>query len=230
MIRNIFIVFFSMTHLFAVNERDKICRQGIYRQYQEIQNSKQLLNPFKPHMHRLRVLCRQCPSVLHLGSIVTAATLSIFLGMTDVEMKDKQFLAVGRPCTNISELKKLNRWARDLKIKFNYIEKNTCLIEPLDADLLFVDSDHRYAHLSLELENMHQKISKYIFIHHTGSPWGLVDEQNYFIDDFAYPEWIDCSKRGLRAAVQDFLNRHPEWQKDEENANSHGFTILKRLK
>jgi hypothetical protein len=231
MLRPIFIVCVLAVHqLFSYQEIDKIYRQEIYFQYRDCQKLEPLLNPFSAHMHRLRVIVRECTSVMEFGQIGKAATLSIFLGLTDGEQESTHYFGVSRHAVDFNVLKKWNRWARGLNIKFSFLNRNTCLVEPQSFDLLFIDSDHRYAHLSLELENMHSKIGKYIFLHHTGSPWGFADEQNYFVDDFVYPEWIEKTKKGLRAAVEDFLNRHPEWQKYEENANSHGFTILKRIK
>ncbi|MBM3194746.1 MAG: class I SAM-dependent methyltransferase [Chlamydiae bacterium] len=229
--RLLFVACIFFAHqLLSLDEIDKICRQEIYFQYRDFKKLEPLLNPFSAHMQRLRVIVRECQSVMEFGRIGKATTLSIFLGLTDGELKNTQYCGVSRHAVDFHQLKRWNRWARGLNIEFSFLNKNTCLIEPQSFDLLFIDSDHRYAHLSLELENMHSKIGKYIFLHHTGSPWGYRDEQNYFIDDFVYPDWIEKTKKGLQAAVDDFLNRHPEWQKYEENANSHGFTILKRIK
>lgn len=225
-----FIILLKGHFIFSGQDIDYVSRSEIYEEYRYCSKLEQMLNPFKQHMLRLRLLARECSSAIEFGVLEESYSLSILLGLSDNELGNKRYTNVDKTRPEIQTLKKFSRWARGLNIKFIFLNKNTCLMEPQSFDLLFIDSDHRYAHLSLELENMHSKIEKYIFLHHTGTPWGYRDEQNYFIDDFVYPEWIEKTKQGLKAAVDDFLNRHPEWEKYEENANSHGFTILKRIK
>ena len=225
-----FILLLKSNLIYSVQDIDYVSRSEIYEEYRSFSKLEPMLNPFKQHMLRLRLLAGECSSVIEFGAIGESHTLSILIGLSDNEFVDKKYTNVNRTRPETQTLKKISRWTRGLNIKFHFVHKNTCLMEPQNFDLLFIDSDHRYAHLTLELENMQGKIKKYIFLHHTGSPWGYRDEQNYFIDDFVYPDWIEKTKKGLRAAVDDFLSRHPEWEKYEENANSHGFTILKRIK
>ena len=96
------------------------------------------------------------------------------------------------------------------------------------AEMLFIDSLHTYCHLTYELEKFSPKISKVIAMHDTSEPWGDADDSDYRGDYSEYPLYIDRSKKGLWSAVEDFLERHPEWILQERLFNNHGFTILRR--
>ena len=96
------------------------------------------------------------------------------------------------------------------------------------TDFLFIDSLHTYAHLTYELEKFSPHIAKYIAMHDTSDDWSYTDDTQYRGDYSEYPENIDRTKRGLWPAVEDFLERHPEWVLEARYFNCYGFTILKR--
>jgi cephalosporin hydroxylase len=102
-------------------------------------------------------------------------------------------------------------------------------IEIPSTDLLFIDSLHTYCHLTYELEKFSPHVRKYIAMHDTSEPWGTVDDTEYGGDYSEYPAAFDREKRGLWAAVEDFLSRHPEWRLLERRLNNHGFTVLERV-
>jgi hypothetical protein len=96
------------------------------------------------------------------------------------------------------------------------------------VDMLFIDSLHTYCHLTCELEKFSPKVGKYIAMHDTSAPWGMMDDDQYHGDYSEYEPSFDRTKRGLWPAVVDFLGRHPEWSLYQRNLYSHGFTVLGR--
>jgi len=67
-------------------------------------------------------------------------------------------------------------------------------------------------------------------MHDTSDPWGTIDDFQQYSGDYSeYPPEIDRTKRGLWAAVEDFLVRHPEWKLRERRLNCHGLTTLERI-
>lgn len=107
------------------------------------------------------------------------------------------------------ELERLNNLAKDrlethgLK-NFNY--------DISETDLLFLDDEHTYANLTVELETYADKVKKYILIHDT-EIFGEIGEDG---------------GKGLKIAINDFLQNRPEWNLQNHATNNNGLTILSR--
>lgn len=81
-----------------------------------------------------------------------------------------------------------------------------------ETDLLFLDDEHTYANLTVELEETADKVKKYIVIHDTET-FGEIGEDQ---------------KEGLKKAIDDFLSNRPEWKLQSHLSNNNGLTILHR--
>lgn len=182
------------------------------------------------HLPVFRKLAMECSSVVEIGIRRIVSTWGILQGLSENPSPSRSYLGIdiAHPPPELFTIAKL--LANDHGITFTFWEKNDMEIDIPPAEFLFIDSLHTYCHLTYELEKFSSKISKYIALHDTSEPWGECDEDIYTGDYSEYPKTIDRSKRGLWAAVEDFLAAHPDWVLHERLYNSHGLTILKREK
>lgn len=180
------------------------------------------------HLPHLRQLARECSSVVEIGVRSLVSTWGILLGLSESSFTHRTYTGIDLhyPPTNkyfIAE------WlAGRHGISFQFWKVNDMDIEIAETDFLFIDSLHTYCHLTYELEKFSPFVRKYIAMHDTSPPWGYCDDAEYAGDYSEYPATIDRNKRGLWQAVEDFLERHPDWSLYERYYNNHGFTILKR--
>lgn len=78
------------------------------------------------------------------------------------------------------------------------------------TDLLFVDSNHKYPHVRMELFNYQKFIRRWIIMHDT-------DPQR----DIRYGD-------GVCKAMNEFLEAHEGWYIKERFENNNGLTVLER--
>jgi len=92
-------------------------------------------------------------------------------------------------------------YAKLHKIKFELREASSLEIEPVFADLLFIDSTHTDEHAEQELERHGDNISKYILLHDIGA---------------------------VSKAVDDFVNKRKKWTRLPDIQEWPGLGIIKR--
>ena len=181
------------------------------------------------HLKHLRRLAGESEIVVELGTRGMVSTLGLLMGLQENSKSVKKYLGVDLSYPDKTILNQIHRFARSARVDFQFILANDLEIDPVECDLLFIDTLHTYRQLTLELEKFSPKVKKYIAMHDTDEPWGWEDEPNFTDVTNNYPDWINPTKRGLFEAVEDFLARHPEWVKQEQHTNCHGFTVLKRV-
>jgi hypothetical protein len=101
------------------------------------------------------------------------------------------------------------------------------------VDLLFVDSWHIYGHLKRELETSHSYVNKYIIMHDTQIDKLVGEsvrcEQNIEkqSEESGYP--VEEIVQGLWPAIEEFLEKNPEWRIKEVFENNNGLTVLEKV-
>jgi hypothetical protein len=119
-----------------------------------------------------------------------------------------------------------------LDAKLNIVSDIKC--EREQTDLLFIDTWHIYGQLKKELDYWNAYTNKYIILHDTTvDEWqGESIRSNLDIYSQSASSGIPVSEivRGLWPAVEEFLEKHPEWTLHERFTNNNGLTVLKRKK
>lgn len=151
------------------------------------------------HLPKLRELAAEGRTAVEFGvrtgrSTVGILQAGVFLTSYDIA-----------PCEearkNIAPLAK-GRWA--------FIQDDSVKVRIPRCDLLFIDSDHTYEHLRLELGLHESRVRRYIAMH----------------DTYAHDNLPMAA--GLRRAIGEFLDDHAAWEKCYESQESFGFTVLRR--
>lgn len=97
-----------------------------------------------------------------------------------------------------------DKYAADNSIDYAISEDDTlkCVLD--SVDLLYIDTLHRYEHLTKELARHADKARKYIVFHDTHA------------------------QQGLKRAVQEFVQQHSEWSIVTDCQEHVGFMTIKR--
>ncbi len=98
--------------------------------------------------------------------------------------------------------------AMEAGIDFDFVKKSSLEIEIPEVDMLFIDTLHTYDQLTAELERHHSKVKKFIAMHDTN---------------------LEGDPDNMRGAVNDFLDKHPEWDIAEYHENNNGLTVMHRV-
>jgi hypothetical protein len=112
------------------------------------------------------------------------------------------------------EVGRLERWAAQLGVDFQFHleDTRTALIEP--TDLLFLDTRHDYEQLRAELADKENLVRRYLIFHDTET-FGETGE--------------DPSMVGIWPAVAAFLRRCPAWRLVHHSPACWGLTVLARF-
>jgi hypothetical protein len=165
------------------------------------------------HLPTLKKYAEQCESVLELGTRYIVSTYSMLAArpkkMVSVDLYD--------PSVYGGNLNAVLIACQQEGIDYKFIQGNDLEIEIEDNfDLLFVDTDHNYRQLTSELNKYSPKINKFIAMHDT--------------ELFAEPCIYQGQEYGgMKRAVFDFINNHPEWKIKEVFTNNNGLTVLERV-
>lgn len=195
-------------------------------QYEQHSNGRSDINE---HLPTLRRLSMDCSSVIEIGIRGIVSTWGILQGLSENSTGIREYIGIDINSPPSEKLKLAQTLANDNGINFLFWQANDMTIQIPEVDMLFIDTIHTYCHLTYELETFSPQVQKYISMHDTSEPWGTRDDQVYYGNYSEYPASYDRTKRGLWAAVEDFLKNHPEWELKERYFNNHGFTVLQRV-
>ena len=198
----------------------------------ELQNHYELScrqpSDINEHVYTLRSLAKECSSVVEIGMRTMVSSWGILRGLSESPFASRSYLGIDIDPPPAETLKVARQLSEDNGISFSFLEANDMSVDIELTEMLFIDSLHTYCHLTYELQKFSPKVSKYIAMHDTSTSFGNIDDTGYQGDYLEYPPEYDRKKRGLWPAIEDFLQRHPEWVLHEHHMNNNGFTILKR--
>lgn len=156
------------------------------------------------HLPTLKRYAEQSDVIVELGMRKIVSTWAFLSG------KPKHLISVDitHPKDYGADLWEVVDAAQSVGIQFDFVLKSSLEIDLLEHDFLFIDTLHTYAQLTAELERHHSKVKKFIAMHDTN---------------------LAGDPDNMRGAVNDFLDKHTEWEVSEHFDNNNGLTVLKRI-
>lgn len=156
------------------------------------------------HLPTLKKYAEQSETIVELGVRKIVSTWAFLAA------KPKQLISVDimHPQDYGANLWEVIDAAHDAGVQFDFILKSSLEIDLPEHDFLFIDTLHTYDQLTAELELHHTKVNKFIAMHDTN---------------------LSGDPDRMRNAVNDFLDKHPEWEVAEHFDNCNGMTFLKRV-
>lgn len=180
------------------------------------------------HLPTLRNLAKECSSVVEIGIRAMVSSWGCLLGLSENPSFSRSYLGIDIDSPPHDTLNLAKCLAECNGISFDFLQANDMDIDIEPTEMLFIDSLHTYCHLTYELEKFSPKVSKYIAMHDTSTSFETIDDNGYYGNYSEYPPEYDRTKRGLWPAIEDFLQKHPEWTLHQRNFNNYGLTVLTR--
>lgn len=159
----------------------------------------------KPHLDIFIDYGSRCNTVTEFGVETACSTMAFLVSAC------KKLYSYDVVITDNARLVK--QTAAEEGVFFRLYEKDNLKVKIRKTDLLFIDTDHWYGQIKAELEHHHKRVRKWIMMHDTET-FGLVNPFD--------------GRPGMKAAIYEFLEAHPEWQIKEHFEIGHGLTILEK--
>ena len=171
--------------------------------YDQRCNPKVQFADIHEHMPTLRRYAAKCDHITEIGTRTGNSTTAFLAGLADrgagelhsYDKDNAQFDAPAIPGV---------RW------HFQRVNTHTHEFQPDSTDLLFVDGDHTYTGVMLDLRVAHIS-RRWIIMHDTAEAW------------------ITNGGRGVFDGKADFLRFNPQWGVEAHYDNCNGLTVLRRI-
>ena len=125
-----------------------------------------------------------------------------------------------------NEIKHIIDLSKTIETEFIFNEQDTLSIDIETTDVLFIDTLHTYNQLYSELIKHSEKVKYHILLHDTVS-FREKDEVLYnHASDLV--KNMKNNKKGLYAAVIDFISTNVDWYIEKEYVNNNGLMVLSR--
>lgn len=156
------------------------------------------------HLPVLRKYAEQSEIIVELGMRKIVSTWALLAG------KPKRLISVDitHPKDYGADLWEVAEAAQNAGVEFDFVLKSSLEVDLPEHDFLFIDTLHVYDQLMAELERHHSKVRKFIAMHDTN---------------------LAGDPDRMRQAVNDFLDKHSEWEVAEHFDNCNGLTIFRRV-
>ena len=201
-----------------------------YIEYKYLQLCKSQ-SDINEHLPTLKKYAEQCESVLETGVRGCVSSWALCYGL--LQNKGNKYMLMNDiyPC-NIEEILNSVNNIDSLNIEYKWCNNLTLDLDR-DFDMVFIDTWHVYGQLKRELEKFAPRTKKWIIMHDTtideftgesireGHDIGQIMEKTGFTRDEV--------EKGLKYAIDDFLQSNLNWCICEKFTNNNGLTILERL-
>lgn len=181
--------------------------ERLLKLYEDVKKGNKGFNvsAIKGHLETLRQYASQCRVVTEFGVETGCSTVALRISGC------KKMYSYDIRLTDHAHMVK--QAADHDKVHFRLYEKDNLKVKIKKTDLLFIDTDHWYGQIKAELEHHHKRVRKWIIMHDTET-FGLVNPYD--------------GRPGMKSAIYEFLEDHPEWFIKEHFEHNNGLTVLER--
>ncbi|MEI6123573.1 MAG: hypothetical protein WCQ95_08075 [Bacteroidota bacterium] len=159
----------------------------------------------KQHLDTLIDYATKCKVVTEFGIHTACATLAFLISDCKKVYSYNLFVSANAA--------KVKQAALHDGVFFKIILKDNLAAKIKTTDLLFIDTDHWYGRTKAELTQHQTRVRKWILMNNT--------------ETFGVSNPFD-GRPGMKPAIFEFLDEHPEWDLKDHFETGHGLTILER--
>jgi hypothetical protein len=174
------------------------------------ERKKMTSSDINEHLPTLKKYAKECETIVEMGVRTIVSTWAFLSGnpkkLISVDYKNPSEY-------NSTDLPLVETSSKERGIDFSFILSDSRTVDIPECDLLFIDTLHTYPQIKVELEVHSKKVKKYIVFHDTET-FRTVGEIN--------------TEVGIWPAIEEFLEKNPEWTIHEIFKNNNGLTIIKR--
>ncbi len=180
------------------------------------------------HLATLYAYTKKCTSVVECGVRDVVSSYSFAAGLVGTPGNSYTMID---PYKSASIDPFLEMCAKE-HVAARFREESDTECEPVETDMLFIDTWHVYGHLKRELAHWHSHVRKYIALHDTtvdevdGESIRMRADTAAQSRQSGYPE--EEIRKGLGPAIAEFLEAHPEWVVEAKHTHNNGLTVLAR--
>jgi len=188
-------------------------------------------NDINEHLPTLCRYASECSTVGEMGVRSVISTWAFLQGLLDSKSDTKSLQCLD--IEDVSSIPNVIQIAKENGIDLSFTQGDSAITPLKPVDLLFIDTWHVYGHLKRELAFHCDSVKKYIIMHDTtvdaiaGESIRMGMNIASQVLQSGYPEHE--IRKGLKAAIDEFLIAHPEWVVKEVFTNNNGLTVLERL-
>lgn len=183
------------------------------------------------HIHTLQNLASECSHIIECGVRSCVSSWAFLYGLTNSCLKKPKVL-IGVDLELHPNVLDVDRVARSVQIQYSFLKGNDLEVDLPETDLLFIDTWHVYGHLKRELDKLHRSVRKYIVLHDTevDGDVGETVRMGFDADEQSKRTGIPVEeiKKGLKPALIEFLQAHPEFGIKAHYTFNNGLTVLER--
>lgn len=154
------------------------------------------------HLSALKRYAEQSDSIVEMGVRYLVSTWALLAGkpktLVSIDLEDPSHFG--------GDIWEVYDAANAEGVNFSFVKGDSLQVVIPEIDFLFIDTLHTYDQLTAELERHHTSVKKFIAMHDTA---------------------LEGDPDRMRQAVNDFLDKHPEWEVAEQFDNCNGMTFLK---
>lgn len=185
-----------------MNKKTSLMGEALLARYRELCIE---WSDIRAHLPRLQELAFQCSHVTEFGVRCGVSTIALLSGFPD---KMVSYDLERRP-----EVDQIEQLAREAEIDFQFHRADVLTMPVIaETDLLFVDTWHDFAQCSAELQRHGSRVCMYLVFHDVAVPYTGPDNDAV----------------GLRRAISEYQNLHPEWKTIVDVDVDNGLMVLKR--
>jgi len=170
------------------------------------------------HLPTLKSYSEKYNHITEMGVRWGSSTIAFLAGNTS------KLISYDIQITN--EINHIINLSKTIDTDFIFKKQDTLSIDIETTDVLFIDTLHTYNQLYNELKKHSEKVKHHILLHDTIS-FREKDEVLYnHASDLV--KNMSNTKKGLYAAVIDFISTNNDWYIEKEYDNNNGLMVLSR--
>lgn len=203
--------------------------QNIQNRYNRLCKQESDINEHLPILYKYAT---QCESIIELGVRGVVSSYAFVYGLLNNNSSNKKILLNDIEQCNISRLLQLTNHLK-IDIKYEWVNDLDLEIKE-NYDLTFIDTWHVYGQLKRELEKFSKVTNKYIIMHDTTID--EIDGETIRRDDMNAEEQtlesgipLNEINKGLKPAIDEFLENNSNWKIKEVFTNNNGLTVLEKV-
>jgi hypothetical protein len=203
--------------------------QNIQNRYNRLCKQESDINEHLPTLYKYAT---QCESIIELGVRGVVSSYAFVYGLLNNNSSNKKILLNDIEQCNISRLLQLTNHLK-IDIKYEWVNDLDLEIKE-NYDLTFIDTWHVYGQLKRELEKFSKVTNKYIIMHDTTID--EIDGETIRRDDMNAEEQtlesgipLNEINKGLKPAIDEFLENNSNWKIKEVFTNNNGLTVLEKV-
>ena len=203
--------------------------QNIQNRYNSLCKQESDINEHLPTLYKYAT---QCESIIELGVRGVVSSYAFVYGLLNNNSSNKKILLNDIEQCNISRLLQLTNHLK-IDIKYDWVNDLDLEIKE-NYDLTFIDTWHVYGQLKRELEKFSKVTNKYIIMHDTTID--EIDGETIRRDDMNAEEQtlesgipLNEINKGLKPAIDEFLENNSNWKIKEVFTNNNGLTVLEKV-